>query len=99
MGSSIWDEESTAGKVKGWQEALVKALAVAAMSVIDDAGLFHADLHSGNILIMNDDYGVCKVAFIDFGCCARLPRALQTTLLMQASAFAHSEPDVRQFTE
>jgi len=82
-----------------WQGPLVKALAVAALSVIDDPGVFHADLHSGNMIIGKDvSTGSRHVAFIDFGCCGRLPRPLRATLLLQASAFAGETPDVRQFS-
>jgi len=96
--SEIWQEDSHEATMDMWQSALVKALTVAAMSVIDDEGIFHADLHSGNIIMMDCPNGDSKVAFIDFGCCGRLPRALQTTLLMQGSAFAGNTPDIRQFT-
>jgi ubiquinone biosynthesis protein len=83
-----------------WQSALVKALTVAAVSIIDDAALFHADLHSGNmIMVMGPSNTYDKVAFIDFGCCGQLPSALRTCLLMQGSAFADIQPNVRQFTD
>lgn len=81
-----------------WQKSLTSALSVAALSVIDGTSIFHADLHCGNMIAVPGDTGACeKVAFIDFGCCGRLPAPLRGTLLMQASAFAGSRPDVRQF--
>lgn len=82
-----------------WQEALTRALSVASLSIIDGRALFHADLHSGNMIMMQGESGAFeRVAFIDFGCCGRLPPALRTCLLMQASAFATDEPNVEQFT-
>ncbi|CAJ1364671.1 unnamed protein product [Effrenium voratum] len=82
-----------------WQAALTSALTVAALSVIDGTAIFHADLHAGNMIAVPGPSGCQQVAFIDFGCCGKLPPALRGTLLMQASAFAGSRPDVRQFCE
>ncbi|CAE7751561.1 Maneal [Symbiodinium pilosum] len=82
-----------------WQSALTSALSVAAVSVIDGSAIFHADLHTGNMIAIRGPAGECQVAFIDFGCCGRLPAPLRGTLLMQASAFAGARPDVRQFCE
>ncbi|CAE7392348.1 unnamed protein product [Symbiodinium sp. CCMP2456] len=82
-----------------WQSALTSALSVAAVSVLDGSALFHADLHTGNMIAVRGPAGECQVAFIDFGCCGRLPAPLRGTLLMQASAFAGGRPDVRQFCE
>lgn len=83
-----------------WQKALTSALSVAALSVIDGTAIFHADLHCGNMIAVPGTSGGCEqVAFIDFGCCGKLPAPLRGTLLMQASAFAGSRPDVRQFCE
>merc|ERR1712032_628218 len=44
---------------------LARALSVAALSIIE-GGLFHADLHSGNMLLCE---GGQQIAFIDFGVC------------------------------
>lgn len=86
--------------VTAWQPALTSALSVAALSIIDGDTIFHADLHSGNMLAVPGPTGSCEhVAFIDFGCCGYLPGPLRGTLMMQASAFAGRRPDVRQFTE
>eukprot|EP00933_Yihiella_yeosuensis_P031861 TRINITY_DN25464_c0_g1_i1.p1 TRINITY_DN25464_c0_g1~~TRINITY_DN25464_c0_g1_i1.p1 ORF type:complete len:599 (-),score=122.10 TRINITY_DN25464_c0_g1_i1:378-2174(-) len=82
-----------------WQPALTSALSVAALSILDGPALFHADLHSGNMMAVTGPNGDCQIAFIDFGCCGHLPRPLRNTLLMQASAFASVRPDVRQFTK
>lgn len=85
---------------ENWQNALTSALSVAALSVIDGTAIFHADLHCGNMIAVPGLSGGCEqVAFIDFGCCGKLPAPLRGTLLMQASAFAGSRPDVRQFCE
>mmetsp|Transcript_27674 Transcript_27674/g.69694 ORF Transcript_27674/g.69694 Transcript_27674/m.69694 type:complete len:598 (+) Transcript_27674:75-1868(+) len=90
--------------VDAWQAPLVRALGVAALSVIEGEALFHADLHSGNMLIegptatagMDSE----QVVFIDFGCCGRIPDALRGALIMQASAFlAGKEPDANQFAQ
>merc|ERR1719316_1826648 len=83
-----------------WQPALVSALTVAALSIVDFPELFHADLHSGNmIMVRGPSNSYDRVAFIDFGCCGQLPSALRTCLLMQGSAFADNQPNVRQFTD
>jgi len=83
-----------------WQDALVRALTVAALSVVDGPALFHADLHSGNmIMATGPSDSIDHVAFIDFGCCGQLPRPLRNCLMMQASAFMSAEPDVKQFAE
>ncbi|CAE8603936.1 unnamed protein product [Polarella glacialis] len=85
-------------RIEAWQDGLTSALSVAALSIIDGPALFHADLHSGNMIVVPNASGVCDhIAFIDFGCCGNLPPALRDTLLMQASAFAGNRPDVRQF--
>lgn len=95
-------EICTPGKQRtnnNWQDALTDALSVAALSIIDGPALFHADLHSGNMIVVPGTNGCCdSVAFIDFGCCGQLPGPLRSTLLMQVSAFASVKPDVRQFT-
>jgi len=81
-----------------WQPALVNALTVAAMSIIDGPALFHADLHSGNmIMVRGPTSSFDQVAFIDFGCCGRLPHALRSCLMMQASAFMTDRPNIKQF--
>lgn len=86
--------------IKNWQPALSSALCVAALSIIDGGSIFHADLHTGNMLAVPGPSGSCShVAFIDFGCCGQLPAPLRSTLLMQASAFAGGRPNVKQFTE
>jgi predicted unusual protein kinase regulating ubiquinone biosynthesis (AarF/ABC1/UbiB family) len=83
-----------------WQQALVRALNVAALSIVDGPALFHADLHSGNmIMAMGPSNSIDQVAFIDFGCCGQLPRPLRNCLMMQASAFMSPTPDVKQFAE
>lgn len=54
-----------------------KALAVnglnAYMSMIFKDGIFHADLHSGNMMVMND----MKLAIVDFGMVGRLSKKVQ----------------------
>jgi predicted unusual protein kinase regulating ubiquinone biosynthesis (AarF/ABC1/UbiB family) len=85
---------------KIWQPALVRALTVAAVSIVDGPALFHADLHSGNmIMVMGSSSSFDQVAFIDFGCCGHLPKPLRNCLMMQASAFASKRPNIKQFTE
>eukprot|EP00747_Dinoflagellata_sp_TGD_P163578 gnl/TRDRNA2_/TRDRNA2_182376_c0_seq1.p1 gnl/TRDRNA2_/TRDRNA2_182376_c0~~gnl/TRDRNA2_/TRDRNA2_182376_c0_seq1.p1 ORF type:complete len:602 (+),score=79.72 gnl/TRDRNA2_/TRDRNA2_182376_c0_seq1:36-1841(+) len=82
-----------------WQPALVRALTVAALSIVDGPAMFHADLHSGNmIMVPGPSNSFDRVAFIDFGCCGRLPLPLRSCLMMQASAFLSEEPDCKQFT-
>jgi len=89
--------EAQSGDV-GLQQVLIRALSVAALSVIDNDAVFHGDLHSGNMLVVqNASGGHDHIAFIDFGFCGCLPPLLRGALLMQASAFAGGEPDVRQF--
>lgn len=67
--------------------ALTRALSVAALSVIDGPCLFLADLHAGNIVVVPGAAGrQPTAAFLDFGCCGRLPPALRGALMMQASA-------------
>ncbi|CAE7463740.1 Maneal [Symbiodinium natans] len=97
--SELYEGGSRRSDCGDWQAALTSALSVAAVSVIDGSALFHADLHTGNMIAVRGPGGECRVAFIDFGCCGRLPAPLRGTLLMQASAFAGGRPDVRQFCE
>jgi predicted unusual protein kinase regulating ubiquinone biosynthesis (AarF/ABC1/UbiB family) len=94
--SEVYTSKKKAGD---WQDALTRALTVASLSIVDGPALFHADLHSGNMIMMPGHSGALEqVAFIDFGCCGRLPPALRSCLFMQASAFAGSQPNVQQFT-
>jgi len=94
---------SAGGKgAEAWQAPLVRALGVAALSVIDGASLFHADLHSGNMLVEQPGSPAedGKVVFIDFGCCGQVPEPLRGALIMQASAFiSGGEPEALQFAE
>lgn len=81
-----------------YQPALIRALTVAALSIIDGPALFHADLHSGNmIMVRGPSNAFDRVAFIDFGCCGTLPEPLRKCLMMQASSFAQNRPNIKQF--
>eukprot|EP00931_Biecheleriopsis_adriatica_P059938 TRINITY_DN35949_c0_g1_i1.p1 TRINITY_DN35949_c0_g1~~TRINITY_DN35949_c0_g1_i1.p1 ORF type:complete len:585 (-),score=115.45 TRINITY_DN35949_c0_g1_i1:8-1762(-) len=94
------EQDGSKQGVLHWQSALTSALSVAALSIIDGQTVFHADLHTGNMLAVPGASGTCdSVVFIDFGCCGQLPGPLRSTLLMQASAFAGGRPDVKQFCE
>lgn len=99
-GPTLSEAYTSARKETGdWQDALTRALCVAALSIVDGPALFHADLHSGNLILMEDQSCASEqIAFIDFGCCGRLPSALKSCLFMQASAFAGKQPNVEQFT-
>ena len=41
---------ASAPSMPAWKRALTKAMAVAALSLVEDGALFHADLHMGNML-------------------------------------------------
>eukprot|EP00968_Pinguiococcus_pyrenoidosus_P029363 scaffold8520_cov248-Pinguiococcus_pyrenoidosus.AAC.1 len=50
------------------EEAVITALNVWSLSIIS-CDFFHADVHGGNLLLLNDG----RVGFIDFGIVGRLP--------------------------
>lgn len=52
-------------------------------------GFFHADVHAGNLLILEDG----KVAFIDFGIVGRFSAEIFEALLGLVSGFAEKNPD------
>ena len=60
-------------------------------------GMFHADLHPGNFICMNDG----KLAIIDFGLTARLTRETRNTLLFMFLAMVREDYETfsRLFTE
>ena len=61
---------------KLWQTALVNVLTVALTSIVDRPELFHADLHSGNmIMVRGDSETFDRVALVKYGCCGQLPIA------------------------
>ena len=78
------------GAGAAWKTALARALAVQALSVLDDSGvagaggLFHADLHAGNMIVCERS---SSIAFVDFGVCGSLPPWLRGALLLQALSF------------
>ena len=78
------------GAGAAWKTALARALAVQALSVLDDSGvagaggLFHADLHAGNMIVCERS---SSIAFVDFGVCGSLPPWLRSALLLQALSF------------
>merc|ERR1712085_212610 len=49
-------------------------------------------------MVRGDSDAFDRVAFIDFGCTGQLPVPLRNCLMMQASAFASTKPDIKQFT-
>lgn len=67
-------------ETKGWQRALSRAMAVAALSIVDPKGLFHADMHMGNLVYLP---GTGQLGLLDFGVCGRLPPWLRGALLLQ----------------
>merc|ERR1711998_688745 len=72
---------------RAWARPLCRALAVAALAIIEGE-VFHADLHSGNMLLCHQaDRAV--VGFVDFGVCGKLPPRLKDALLLQVAA-AHA---------
>ena len=66
-----------------WKHALSKAMAVTALSLVED-GIFHADLHMGNVMWMPE---TSQIGIIDFGVCGSLPPWLKGALMLQALSF------------
>ena len=68
----------------GWKRALSRALSVVALSLVEDGAIFHADLHMGNLIYLQES---ASMAFLDFGVCGSLPPWLRGALLLQALSF------------
>ncbi len=54
-----------------------------------DDGLFHADPHPGNLIVLSDK----RVGMLDFGLVGRLTPAMRQTLIMMTLAVALKDPD------
>lgn len=65
------------------EQTLITALQTWAASVVDNES-FHADLHGGNILVLEDG----KVGFIDFGIVGRIPTSTWNALDGLLGSFA-----------
>jgi predicted unusual protein kinase regulating ubiquinone biosynthesis (AarF/ABC1/UbiB family) len=69
-------------------ERLADALVRAYLKQMLRDGLFHADPHPGNVFLVDG-----RIALIDLGMVARIPRALQEQLLQLLLAVADNRPD------
>lgn len=69
------------------REQLLKKSLQAYFAMIFKDGLFHGDLHAGNILIVDQEH----LAFVDFGVVGRLSRRLQTSITNLFLALAEED--------
>lgn len=60
---------------------------------VTELGEFHADLHAGNLLLLNDN----RVAFVDFGLVGRIPSQSLDACFLLAQAFG--ENDARKMAQ
>merc|ERR1719222_1836682 len=70
------------------EATLVAALNIWALSV-RGCELFHADVHAGNLLVLEDG----RVGFIDFGIVGRVPPKVWSAVESLGVAFASSDAD------
>ncbi len=71
------------------REQLLKQGLQAYFSMVFRDGLFHGDLHAGNILVVDQE----RLAFIDFGMVGRLSKRLQTSIANMFLALANEDYD------
>ena len=74
---------------KKYNERLIESLLDVAFEHVFIDGLFHADLHPGNVLITPDH----KIAFIDFGLIGHVARDHQDRLMSILLALSLKDPD------
>lgn len=65
--------EFTAKELRSKRKAIAETLVTSLLKQIFEIGLFHADLHPGNVLVLGDH----KIALIDFGIIGRFSEELQ----------------------
>ncbi len=71
------------------REAVLKRGLKAYMKMVYSDGLFHGDLHAGNVLLMKDS----RLGLIDFGIVGRLNRKTQTAIANMFLALAEEDYD------
>lgn len=71
------------------REAVLKRGMKAYMKMVYSDGLFHGDLHAGNVLLMPDS----RLGLIDFGIVGRLNRKTQTAIANMFLALAEEDYD------
>lgn len=64
------------------EDAVAAMIRVWALSVVEGP-FFHADLHGGNVLLLDDG----RIGFLDFGIVGSLPRATYDAVLQMADAY------------
>ena len=91
-GVSVYDDEGLA-RLEIGRDQLARNLADAFLTQIFKVGLFHADPHGGNLLVMKDG----RIGLIDFGMTGRLDRELRGTL--GTTFIALTRGDLEMITE
>lgn len=81
-GVALTDLEAVRAVTPEPELALIVALNTWVMSVLTNEW-FHADVHAGNLLVLNDG----RVAFIDFGIVGRIPEATALAMVEFVRAF------------
>jgi ubiquinone biosynthesis protein len=71
------------------REKLMRAGLQAYFAMVFKDGLFHGDLHAGNIIALDDDH----LAFIDFGMVGRLSKRVQTSIANMFISLANEDYD------
>ncbi len=71
------------------RKELAKLVVQEAFHQLFEDGLFHADPHPGNLVVLPDK----RIALLDFGLIGRLTPAMQQTLVMLTLAVALGDPD------
>ncbi|WP_208027213.1 ABC1 kinase family protein [Rhabdothermincola sediminis] len=86
-GPSVSDHAALAGRDLD-RRALARTLLRAALKQMMTDGCFHADLHPGNVLVLDDG----SLGLIDFGACGRLDPLQQASLRQMLIATALRDP-------
>ena len=68
------------------EQTLISALSTWAMSVTEN-DRFHADLHGGNLLVLEDG----RVGFIDFGIVGRIPTRIWDSIKSMVQGLVNSD--------
>lgn len=71
------------------REKLMRAGLQAYFAMVFKDGLFHGDLHAGNIIVLDDDH----LGFIDFGMVGRLSKRVQNSIANMFLSLANEDYD------